>query len=333
MERVTIRARLAAWAVVAAAWLIGTASAAEVAVERTDAGAKATIGGQPFAEYLTKSGHQPVIWPIIGPGGQAMTRQYPLGPALKGEEKQKDHPHHRSLWFTHGDVNGKDFWLEPEDRPAVGKDNQIVHREFVEPVEGDASGSRLVTRNDWTSDGKKVCEDVRTIEFGADGNGRWIDFAVEVTASEGELVFGDTKEGAFGVRVPGTMAVDAKKGGKIVNSQGQENAVAWGQPAEWVDYRGPVDGKPAGITIFDMPDSFRHPTRWHVRTYGLFAANPFGERDFSPARDAAENRQGAAKLAKGEKLRLHFRVLFHRGDLTAEQLREIYEKYAGAGSN
>jgi hypothetical protein len=305
------------------------AVAAEITLERTDAGAKITVDGQPFADYVTKSGHQPVIWPIIGPGGQAMTRQYPLGPALESEKNQKDHLHHRSLWFNHGDVNGKDFWLEPEDVPSAGKDNQIVHREFVEPAEADNTGSRIVTRNDWTSDGKKVCEDVRTIEFGADGNGRWIDFAVEVTASESELVFGDTKEGAFGVRVAGTMAVDAKKGGKIVNSLGQENAVAWGQPAEWVDYRGPVDGKPAGITIFDMPDSFRHPTRWHVRTYGLFAANPFGERDFSPGRDAAENRQGEAKLAKGEKLRLHYRVLFHRGDLTPEQLQDVYMKYAG----
>ena len=87
-------------------------------------------------------------------------------------------------------------------------------------------------------------------------------------------------------------------------------------------------GNPAGITIFDMPDSFRHPTRWHVRTYGLFAANPFGERDFSPGRDAPENRQGEVKLAQGEKLRLHYRVLFHRGDLSAEQLGEIYDSYA-----
>jgi len=312
------------------AWMIAATGAAEVAVERTEGGAKVTIDGQPFGEYIIKSGHQPVIWPIVGPGGQAMTRSYPLGPKLDGETD--DHPHHRSLWFNHGAVNKKDFWTEPEGRESPGKNTEIVHREFVEPAEGAGAekASRIVTRNDWTSDGQKVCEDVRTIEFGADGNGRWIDFAVEVTASEGELVFGDTKEGAFGVRVPGTMAVDAKKGGKIVNSRGQKDVVAWGQPAEWVNYTGPVEGKPAGIAIFDLPDSFRHPTRWHVRTYGLFAANPFGERDFSPGVDAPEHKQGEVKLAKGEKLRLHYRVLIHRGDLTTEQLKEAYERYAAA---
>jgi hypothetical protein len=68
-----------------------------------------------------------------------------------------------------------------------------------------------------------------------------------------------------------------------------------------------------------MPDSFRHPTRWHVRTYGLFAANPFGNSDF-PAGDPP---QGEARLTHGEELKLHYRVLFYSGERTAEQLNEI----------
>jgi hypothetical protein len=173
------------------------------------------------------------------------------------------------------------------------------------------------------SDDAKVCEDERTILFGADERGRWIDFAVDVTASEGDLMFGDTKEGAFGLRVPGTMSVDSNEGGKIRNSRGQEDAVAWAQAAEWVDYSGPVDGQPAGITVFDMPDSFRHPTRWHVRTYGLFAANPFGKRDFEA------DDQGPATVRKGEKLRLHYRVLFYEGEKSERELADIYKEYAG----
>lgn len=300
------------------------ARAAEIKVEPIGAdggatGAKVTVDGKPFCEYLIKHGHQPVIWPIIGPGGQAMTRQYPMGDALPGEPK--DHPHHRSLWFNHGIVNGKDFWLEP---PRRGPDNQIVHREFAE-MTSDGATARIVARNDWMSDGSKVCEDVRTITFGADSHGRWIDYAIVVTASEGDLTFGDTKEGAFGVRVAGTMGVDEGKGGLIRNSRGQEDAVAWGQSAEWVDYSGPVDGEPVGITIFDLPDSFRHPTRWHVRTYGLFAANPFGQRDFPPD----DHQQGAVTVKQGETLRLHYRVLVYAGKKSAEELTRIYKAYAG----
>src|SRR4029079_10459158 len=110
--------------------------------------------------------------------------------------------------------------------------------------------ARIVTTNDWISDNQKICEDVRTIEFGADEFGRWIDFAVELTANPGDVTFGDTKEGALGVRVAGSLAVDAHKLGKILNNHGQVDAVAWGQRAEWVDYRGGVDSKHARTPTF-----------------------------------------------------------------------------------
>jgi len=297
--------------------MIAGVASAEVKVQKSEFGATITIDGGPFAEYRIESGHQPVIWPIIGPAGQTMSQQYNLGKKLPTETDV--HPHHRSFWFNHGLVNGKDFWTEPLESK---QDNQIVHRDFTEVASGETG--RLVTHNDWTSGGEKMCADQRTISFGADAHGRWIDFVIEVIATNGEVVFGDTKEGAFGIRVPGTMAVDGKMGGRILNSRGQANDEAWGRSAEWVDYHGPVDGKPAGIVVFDMPDSFRHPGRWHVRTYGLFAANPFGEQEFPP--DATK--QGEVTLKKGDKLQLHYRALFYSGNLTREQVDDIYTSYA-----
>lgn len=310
------------WLALIAAVAVVPAAAEEVAIRRSEQGALITVDGTQFAAYVIHSGHQPVIWPIIGPGGQRMTRQYPLGAPSPGEAT--DHPHHRSLWFNHGSVNGLDFWAEPPLDRADGPDNQIRHREFVAQESGDGS-AKLVVTNDWMSNGKKICEDERTILFGSDKNGRWIDLKVVVTASEGPLVFGDTKEGSFGIRVPSAVAVDAKLGGEIRNSRGNRNDAAWGRAAEWVDYHGVVDEKPVGIAVFDMPDSFRHPTRWHVRTYGLFAANPFGQRDF-PADDKS---QGNASLALDEQLGLHYRVLFYSGELTPADLDAIYHGYCG----
>src|SRR5690606_22557238 len=106
--------------------------------------------------------------------------------------------------------------------------------------------ARIVARNDWMTGGAKVCEDERTFLFGADRHGRWIDATVDLRASEGELVLGDTKEGCFGLRVAGTMDVDAKLGGRIRNSRGQVDEAAWGRAAEWVDYHGPVDDQSVG---------------------------------------------------------------------------------------
>jgi hypothetical protein len=324
VERITLRTCILAMAV--GLPCAEQAARGEATVTETENGAAIAIDGEPFATYVVKSGHQPVIWPIYGPDGRAMTRQYPLGKKLTTEKD--DHPHHRSMWFNHGLVNGKDFWLEPKKDGPKEKDNLIEHREFVTLQSG--ATAKIVAKNDWTSGGQRIAEDVRTIEFGADEHGRWIDYAVEIHASAGEVVFGDTKEGAFGIRVPGTMDVDAKQGGRILNSRGQKDEAAWGRAAKWVDYHWPVEGQPAGIVVFDLPDSFRHPTKWHVRTYGLFAANPFGQKDFP---ESGDPKQGEAKVAPGEKLRLHYRVLFYAGDKSADELADIYREYASPGES
>lgn len=293
-------------------------SMAEVTVQRSERGAVVEVESQPFAEYLTRSGHQPAVWPVIGPTGQAMTRSYPAGPLLDGE--MNDHPHHRSLWFTHGDVNGKDFWTNHEESR---QNNEIRHREFVSTVSGHVG--KIVTRNDWISEGEKVCEDERTLVFGEDEFGRTIDFLVTINASEGDLTFGETKEGSFGVRANAPLTVDAKQGAHLVNDRGMIDEKAWGMFANWIDDYGPVDGEVVGIAMFSHPDNFRHPTRWHTRTYGLLAANPFGEGEFP--QDDSQPKQGATRLAKGEKLSLRYRVLLHRGDSIEGRIAEAYERY------
>jgi len=99
------------------------------------------------------------------------------------------------------------------------------------------------------------------------------------------VTFGDTKEGSFGLRVNESMKVERKTGGKIVSSEGLEDEKAWGKPAAWVDYYGPIQGETLGIAILNHPSSFRYPTHWHVRPYGLFAANPWGLHDFTGGKE------------------------------------------------
>ena len=128
----------------------------------------------------------------------------------------------------------------------------------------------------------------------------------------------------MGVRVAGTMDVDAKKGGKIVNSREQANEAAWGRPAEWVDYHGPVEGDTVGIAILNHPSSFRFPTTWHVRTYGLFAANPFGLHDFPDGQGV----DGSHTLQPGESFTLKYRIVFHKRDEKQAKIAEAFAEYA-----
>ena len=275
--------------------------------------------GKLVTRYLAKSGAKPIMWPLIGPDGIEMTRSFPMKEGVAGEKA--DHPHHRSFWFTHGDVNGISFWHEND---AHGT---IVQQEYLQREGGDTA--TISTRNDWLGpDGKKVCEDTRTFVFHARGAFRWIDATIVVKATEGQVVFGDTKEGSFGVRVAGWMKEDAKQGGKIVTSEGKSGTDAWGKPARWVDYHGPAhgDGKVVGITIMNHPTSYGFPSHWHVRTYGLFAANPFGLHDFYGANSG---KNGKLTLEKGETLTLKYRVLLHPGDHEQGEVEAFYKDYAG----
>jgi methane monooxygenase PmoA-like len=151
-----------------------------------------------------------------------------------------------------------------------------------------------------------------------------MDYKVVLTASEGDVHFGETKEGSFGIRVPTSMDVTSKLGGQIVNSEGQTDEAAWGQKATWVDYHGPVDGEPLGIAVLNHPSSFRYPTRWHVRTYGLFAANPWGVKDFTGGKETG----GEYTLPKGESLTLRYRVIFHKGDEKQAKIAEAFKQYS-----
>jgi hypothetical protein len=111
----------------------------------------------------------------------------------------------------------------------------------------------------------------------------------------------------------------------VVNSEGERNATAWGRPARWVDYSGTIDGKPVGIAVFDHPGNLRHPTRWHARGYGLFAANPFGLHDF-----AGEPRgSGSHTIPDGGTLRLRYRFVFHEGDAEHAGIERRWREWAG----
>jgi hypothetical protein len=295
---------------------------AEVSAERNEKGVTIKIDGKPFTEYLICSNTKPILWPVIGPTGKAITRYYPMAEVDAEKDVKKDHPHQRSFWFTHGSVNGIDFWAETTKKGPEALGSQ-KHREFVKVQSGKTAV--VVTRNDWLkSDGTRVCEDQRTLTFGGDATQRWIDFDIVVKASDGPVTFGDTKEGSFGLRLAESMRVDAKKGGQIVNSEGQTDKDAWAKRAPWVDYHGPVEGETLGVAIMNHPSSFRFPTYWHVRVYGLFAANPFGLRDFIGEKSA----DGAFTLEPGQSMVLRYRVLLHPGDEKAGKVAEAYSAYA-----
>jgi len=269
------------------------------------------VGGQPFTEYHYRGVDRPYFYPVIGPTGENVTRHWPM---KEGRDEAHDHPHHQSLWFTHGDVNGHDFW-------HGRKGEKIVHETFLE------TGPDFIrTANTWLAGpGDVVCTDERTHRFGTDGTARIIDFEITIKASHGPVVFGDTKEGSMAIRLAPTLRVKGVVGrGHIVNSEGDRDGATWGKRAAWCDYHGPLAGKLVGVALFDHPANPRHPTWWHVRDYGLFAANPFGVHYFEKKAGGA----GDLKIPEGESRTWRYRVYIHEGDAAAAGVAGKYRLYA-----
>ena len=288
---------------------------ADVSVKDAGGTVRVEIDGALFTEYHYQNVARPFLYPIIGPAGTPMTRDWPM---VKATNEPTDHVHHKGLWFAHGDINGIDFWSEQK---AFGK---TVHQKFLELTSGRDEGV-IRSLNTWVGPtGTVVCTDERTVRFHADKEARMIDYEITLIASHGELRLGDTKEGSMAIRLPATMSVSGTNGhGHIVTSEGARDEAAWGKRAKWVDYSGPVNGKTAGVALFDHPQNPRHPTWWHVRPYGLFAANPLGTHYFEKQPAGA----GDMKLAAGGRVTFRYRFVFHSGDEKEACIAARYQAY------
>ena len=78
------------------------------------------IDGKPFTDfYIGAETPKPYLHPLRTADGKVVTRGFPMMTDIPGEAH--DHPHHRGLWFTHGDVNGYDFWANEDSQKGAGK--------------------------------------------------------------------------------------------------------------------------------------------------------------------------------------------------------------------
>ncbi len=282
------------------------------------------INGQPFSDfYIGTSYAKPFLSPLRSATGLIVSRRFPME-TIEGESH--DHPHHRGLWIGYADVNRVNFWEnDPTSNPS-GDNPKIKGTVVLRSVDnlspGKKSGSITATFG-WQVPGQgDLLEEHRTMTFYADQDVRTIDVDVTFTA-KAQAKFGDTKEGFFAIRMADSIA--EKNGGLMTNSEGaQTEKNVWGKRADWVDYDGTVEGQKVGILIFDNPQNFNHPPRWHARAYGLFAVNPFGLKEFDPKASG----EGGRSLAAGETMRLRYRVTIHPGDVPKKKIAGWYSDYA-----
>ena len=333
--------------ILALAALGGTLTAANgVDVKVNDAGQRVdiTIDGKPFTSYIWPSTlKKPVLYPLRTAKGTLITRGFPLDPR-PGE--RVDHPHHVGLWLNHGNVNGLDFWnnsdaIKKEDAPKMGT---IFHRRIVEAKSGTDSG-RLVVETAWmTPDNKQLLKETTTFVFRGNAEARTIDRTTTLTALDQKVTFKDSKEAFLGMRMTRALEQPADKPevftdasgratpvpvldnkgvtGKYVSSEGKEGDAVWSTRGKWTLLGGNIDGEPVTVAILDHPSNVGYPTHWHARGYGLFAANPLGDKEFN------EPKSFDYVLDAGKSVTFRYRVLILSAAPSTERIERESKAFA-----
>ena len=219
------------------------------------------IDGKPFTSYVYGDEFvKPFLGPIYNSCGESFTRL---------DFDTKEHPHHRSVFLGVGDVNGIDFWNEPEDR---GSQKHVGFRDIV----CGSAFAKFTADNVWLDvDNVPMIDESRTFTiYNQSEEIHCIDVEIKFTANYKDITFGATKEaGPLGIRMNEKLRAD-KGTGHMINSYGAlGESECWGRSAHWCDYSGEISGRRCGITVFDNEQNERYPTAWHIRDYGLFAAN------------------------------------------------------------
>ncbi|MBC7400819.1 MAG: PmoA family protein [Mucilaginibacter sp.] len=295
------------------------------------------IGGKPFTSFLYPDTlEKPVLYPLHAANGTVVTRSFPLD---KRAGDATDHPHHIGLWFNYENLNGLDFWNNSYAIPAAKKSQYgWIRTDKVLETKNGTTGS-LTYHANWTNQAKEVIlEETTRFEFSGTGSQRVIDRITTLKAVM-DAKFNDAKDGMLGLRLAHELQMPTKEdqkftddkgivtvvkggtdplaNGNYLTSAGKEGDAAWSTRGVWCLLYGKMGNDMISIAMIDHPQNPNYPTFWHARGYGLFAANPLGEKIFTNGKSEKN-----LTLKKGESVTFKYRIVIgNAGEkLSADQL-------------
>lgn len=309
-----------------------------------------SIGGKPFTSFLyPDSLEKPVLYPVHAANGTVVTRGFPLNPQ-PGDPN--DHPHHIGTWFNFENLNGLDFW---NNSYAIAANKKHLYGWIrTDRIIKTASGNTgiLSYHANWTNQQNKVlAEETTSFEFSGTAHQRIIDRITTIKADTA-LLFTDAKDGLLGIRLAHALQIPTNKdqkftddkgnvtivkggtdtiaNGNYLSSTGKSGDEVWSTRAVWCKVFGKIKTDSVSVVIIDHPANTNYPTFWHARGYGLFAANPLGEKIFTNAQ-SFKNLQ----LKKGEAVSFRYRIIIDEGKQTipAAAINKLANEFAKAKQN
>ena len=259
---------------------------------------------------------KPVLFPVQSPSGTLVTRMFPFE---KVEGESNDHPHHYGIFFTYDDVNGTGFWNNTTFPPQI-RHNKVI---AMDPANG-----TLCTEMFWVdAQENPLLKEERCMVFSKKDNANCVDMTMKLIALDNKVVFGDTKEGMFAIRVAHWLKEQGNDDSEYLSSNGDKTEKnIWGTRAKWVKLEGKKDNKVYGIIIMDHPESTNYPTYWHARSYGLFSANPLGQSVFQEGRGEKPEPFNLT-LQPGESAVFHYTLVVYENAKSAQDVENLYQEF------
>ncbi|HEY5392351.1 MAG TPA: PmoA family protein [Hanamia sp.] len=303
------------------------------------------VNNKPFTSFLYPDTlEKPVLYPVHAADGKMVTRGFPLNPQ-PGEPT--DHPHHLGIWFTYENVNGLDFW---NNSYVIPKDKKHLYGWIrTDRIISTSDGKKgtIVYHANWTDQEKNILlEETTELTFSGTEHLRIIDRKTTLKADT-IVNFNDAKDGLYGMRLAHALQIpdnkdkefkddkgnvtivkgekDAIANGNYLTSEGKTGDDAWSTRGRWCKVYGKMGNDSVSIAIIDHPGNPNYPTFWHARGYGLFAANPLGEKIFTDGKSSKNLR-----LKKGESVTFRYRIVIDANNKTlgVEELNKLADDFA-----
>ncbi|MCW3091289.1 MAG: hypothetical protein JWP81_2358 [Ferruginibacter sp.] len=303
------------------------------------------IGDKLFTSFLyPDSLEKPVLYPVLTANGTVVTRGFPLNP-LPGDPN--DHPHHIGIWFNFENLNGLDFW---NNSYAIPKEKKRLYGWIKTDRILETSGGKkgvLAYHANWTNQNNDVLlEETTRFEFSGTTHQRIIDRVTTFKANT-EVIFTDAKDGMLGIRLAHALQMPTDKdekftddkgnvtvvkggtdkiaNGNYISSEGKQGNDVWSTRGRWCKVFGKMGKDSITVAVIDHPANPNYPTFWHARGYGLFAANPLGEKIFTNGKSSKN-----LSLKKGESVSFRYRVIVDEGKTTtsSSQMDRLADEFA-----
>jgi len=286
--------------------------------------------------------YKPILYPVYSSAGTPVTRGFPLNPR---EGERNDHIHQVGIWLNYGNVNGYDFWGNGS-RGIREPDGGVIKHQRIEKIVGGPGDGSFVSVESWLDPkGKEILSEETEYHFIGKGSVRIIDRITTLTAQDSAVLFKDTKEGMFGIRVARQLELPSRERLTLLDAQGKPSEekdtantgvtgnyrssegvtgeAVWSTRAKWMDLYGVIGDEKISIVICDHPENPGYPTYWHARGYGLFSANPLGWNDFTKGAEVLGFTIPADKSAT-----FRYRVIINSGaDLTDEEISAYADEF------